>query len=93
MIESFADDRTAAIFRGERVRALPGELQETMRRKLMIIDAAGVLATLKLPPGNRLEALKGTRKGQWSIRANSQWRICFRWNDGNAHDVEIVDNH
>lgn len=93
MIESFADKRTAAVFDGHHVKGLPGELQGTMRRKLKIIDAAGVLDTLRVPPGNKLEALLGARKGQYSIRVNQQWRICFRWKAGNAHDVEIVDYH
>ena len=64
-----------------------------MRRKLKIIDAAGVLDTLRVPPGNKLEAVLGARKSQYSIRVNQQWRICFRWHAGNAHDVEIVDYH
>lgn len=93
MIESFADKRTAAIFDGRHTKGLPAELQGTMRRKLKVIDAAGVLDTLRVPPGNGLEALKGDRKGQHSIRVNEQWRICFRWKAGNAHDVEIVDYH
>jgi proteic killer suppression protein len=93
MIGSFADKRTAAIFDGRHVKGLPVELQGAMRRKLKIIDAAGVLDTLRVPPGNKLEALLGARKGQYSIRVNQQWRICFRWKAGNAHDVEIVDYH
>lgn len=93
MIGSFADKRTAGIFDGRHVRGLPAELQGAMRRKLKIIDAAGVLDTLRVPPGNKLEALLGARKGQYSIRVNQQWRICFRWKAGNAHDVEIVDYH
>ena len=93
MIESFADKRTAAIFDGQYVKGLPAELQNTMRRKLKTIDAAGVLGTLRMPPGNAREALKGDRKGQHSVRVNQQWRICFRWKAGNAHDVEIVDHH
>ena len=91
MIESFADRRTAAIFQGLEVRGLPGEIQDAARRKLKMIDAAPDLGALRVPPGNRLEALKGDRKGQWSIRINSQWRICFRWKDRVALDVEIVD--
>ena len=93
MIESFADRRTAAIFMGHEVRGLPREIQGTARRKLKIIDAAPSLDTLRVPPGNRLEPLKGDRKGQHSIRINDQWRICFRWKDGNAFDVEIADYH
>lgn len=93
MIESFADKRTAAIFQGLEVRSLPREMQSTARRKLKIIDAALSVESLRVPPGNRLETLKGNRKGQWSIRINDQWRICFRWKDGNAFDVEIADYH
>lgn len=93
MIESFADRRTAAIFQGLEVRGLPREIQGTARRKLKIIDAAPSVESLRVPPGNRLEPLKGNRKGQWSIRINDQWRICFLWKDGNAFDVEIVDYH
>jgi toxin HigB-1 len=93
MIESFADKRTAAIFEGYEVRGLPREIQGTARRKLRVIDAALSIESLRVPPGNRLEQLKGGRKGQWSIRINDQWRICFRWRDGNAFDVEIADYH
>jgi proteic killer suppression protein len=93
MIESFADKRTAAVFDGQHVKGLPSELQDAMRRKLKVIDASGVLDSLRVPPGNALEALKGDRKGQHSIRVNQQWRICFRWRAGNAHEVEIVDYH
>jgi proteic killer suppression protein len=93
VIESFADKRTAAIFQGFEVRGLPREMQGAARRKLKIIDAAPSLDSLRVPPGNRLEPLKGDRKDQWSIRINDQWRICFRWHDGNASDVEIVDHH
>ena len=93
MIQSFADKATAAIFVGLEVRRLPRQVQEAARRKLKIIDAAPSIDTLRVPPGNRLEALQGGRKGQWSIRINDQWRICFRWTGGDAFDVEIVDYH
>jgi toxin HigB-1 len=93
VIESFADKRTAAIFQGLEVRGLPREIQNAARRKLKVIDAALSMESLRVPPGNRLEPLKGDRKGQWSIRINGQWRICFRWKDGNAFDVEVVDYH
>lgn len=93
MIHSFADKQTAAIFDGHEVRALPREIQDAARRKLKMIDAAPRLETLRTPPGNRLEASKGPRSGQWSIRINDQWRICFRWMESNAHDVRIVDYH
>lgn len=93
MIESFLDKRTAAIFLGQEVRGLPREIQTTARRKLKVIDAAQSLEALRVPPGNRLEPLKGDRKGQWSIRINDQWRICFKWHDGSAFEVEIADYH
>ena len=93
MIHSFASKETAAIFTGFAVRRLPLEMQQTARRKLKQLDAARMIDELRIPPGNRLETLKGNRKGQWSIRINDQWRICFRWEDGNAEDVEIVDYH
>ena len=93
MIKSFADKATAAIFQGIEIRALPKTIQPAARRKLMLIEAAISIMALRVPPGNRLEALKGPRKGQWSIRINGQWRICLRWQDGHAWDVEIVDYH
>ena len=93
MIQGFADKLTAAVFAGHEVRRLPREVQEVARRKLKAIDAAARLETLRVPPGNRLEPLKGDRKGQWSIRINDQWRICFRWEGTDAFDVEIVDHH
>lgn len=93
MIESFADKRTAAIFQGLEVRGLPREIQGTARRKLKIIDAAPSIESPRVPPGNRLETLKGDRKGEWSIRINDLWRICFRWKDGAARDVELADYH
>ena len=93
MIKSFADKQTAAIFAGYEVRRLPKAIQAGARRKLIFIDSAVGLESLRVPPGNRLERLKGDRAGQWSIRINNQWRICFRWQDGHAWDVEIVDYH
>jgi proteic killer suppression protein len=93
VIRTFADKQTAAVFEGFQVRRLPKEIQETARRKLKLIDAATSIDTLKVPPGNRLELLKKDRAGQWSLRINDQWRICFRWIDGDATDVEIVDYH
>lgn len=93
MILSFSDKRTAAIFEGHEVRGLPRVVQDAARRKMKLIDAAGSVATLRMPPGNRLEVLKGDRKGQWSIRVNDQWQICFEWDAGNAGDVEFVDYH
>ena len=91
MIRSFADRDTERLFHDQFVRAFGG-FESTARRKLMLLDAATRLDDLRVPPANRLEALKGDRRGQYSIRINDQWRICFRWDDG-AHDVEIVDYH
>ena len=93
MIQSFADRETEQIWRGERSRKLPGDIQGIALRKLRLLHAARVLQDLRVPPGNRLEALKGNRTGQWTIRINDQWRICFRWDEGGPHDVEIVDYH
>ncbi len=93
MIRSFADKRTAAIFAGHAVRDLPQQMQRRARAKLLAIDAAAALEDLRVPPGNRLEALRGDRRGQSSIRINDQWRICFVWRDQQAWDVEIVDYH
>lgn len=93
MIRSFTDKQTAAVFDGHRVKALPAQLQEVARRKLKAVDAAAEINDLRIPPGNRLERLSGDRRGQWSIRINDQWRVCFRWADGDAHDVEITDYH
>lgn len=93
MIGSFADKRTAAIFVGRAVRGLPASIQQRARTKLLMIDAAGRLDDLRAPPGNRLEALRGDRRGQHSIRVNDRWRICFVWRGGSAWDVEVVDYH
>ena len=93
MIKSFADKRTAAIFAGHTVRGLPLQLQQRARAKLLAIDAANRLNDLLIPPGNRLEALRADRRGQYSIRINNRWRICFVWRDGESREVEIVDYH
>jgi proteic killer suppression protein len=93
VIASIRCRETQRVFDGERSRRLPNQLLETMQRKLRMLDAATVLDDLRNPPGNRLEKLKGERAGQHSIRVNSQWRVCFRWRNGQAHDVEIVDYH
>ena len=95
MIASFADSETEKVWRGERSRRLPPDIQGTALRKLRLLHAAKRVGDLRIPPGNRLEALKGRRKGQWSIRVNDQWRICFHWgaNQGGPSDVEIVDYH
>ena len=93
MIKSFRDKRTAAIFAGYAVRDLPPQIQRRARAKLLAIDAAKQLDDLRVPPGNCLEALRGKRKGQKSIRINEQWRICFAWRNAEAWDVEITDYH
>ena len=93
MIRSFADRETERIFNRDFSRKLPPEIQSIVRRKLLIIHAAGNLQDLRIPPGTHLEALHGDREGQYSIRINDQWRICFRWNEGNANDVEVTDYH
>ena len=93
MIESFADGETETVWLGRRSRKLPTEIQVVALRKLRMINQARILSDLRVPPGNRLELLKGDRAGQHSIRINGQWRICFRWKDGGAADVGIVDYH
>jgi proteic killer suppression protein len=93
VIRSFADRDTERLFARESPRRFRSELQRTMLRKLVVIDAAERLEDLRSPPGNRLEKLKGDRAGQHSIRVNDQWRVCFRWKGVDAHDVEIVDYH
>ena len=93
MIKSFGDRDRQRVFARERVGKFSLELQRLAQRKLVMLDAAGSLRDLRLPPGNRLEKLSGDRKGQHSIRINDQWRICFRWRDGDAYDVEIADYH
>jgi len=95
MIASFKDEESELIWKGwfsKKIR-LPSHLHNIARRKLRMIAAATTLETLKIPLSNRLEALKGNREGQWSIRINDQWRICFKWKNGNAFDVEITDYH
>jgi len=93
MIRSFADKETEKIFHRIRVRKLSAELQRKALRKLVMIDAAEAVSDLKEPPGNRLEKLSGDRKGQYSIRINDQWRICFVWRNESAYDVQMVDYH
>lgn len=93
MIRSFRDGETATIWDGRRSRRLPSDMQATALRKLRLLNQAQGLDDLRVPPGNRLEALRGGRKGQHSIRVNDQWRICFVWSEGGASDVEIVDYH
>jgi proteic killer suppression protein len=93
MIVGFRDAETRKIWQGIRSRQLPGDIQAIALRKLRLVNNAKRLDDLRAPPGNRLEALKGGRAGQWSIRINEQWRICFRWTEGGPDDVEIVDYH
>lgn len=93
MIRSFRGSETEKVFRRQRSSRLPADLQRQAHRKLLVLDAASRLYELRVPPGNRLEALSGDRKGQHSIRVNDQWRICFRWENNSAHDVEICDYH
>jgi len=92
MIRSFRDPRTEALFSDQDVPRFRA-IERVARRKLLYLHQAHRLDELKVPPGNRLESLKGNRKGQYSIRINDQWRICFRWKDGDVFDVEIVDYH
>jgi proteic killer suppression protein len=93
MIVSFRNDATAKVWAGERARRLPPDIQATALRKLRLLNNARRLDDVRVPPANRLEALKGERRGQYSIRINDQWRICFIWSNNNAHQVEIVDYH
>lgn len=93
MIQSFRDKDTEKLFRRERSKAVPQDVQRVALRKLAQLDAAAGLQDLKVPPGNRLEALSGNRTGQFSIRINDQWRVSFVWKDGHAHEVQIVDYH
>ena len=93
MIKSFADKKTRRLFEHEFTPGLPRHIQRKALLKLYMLDAAESLNDLRIPPGNRLEKLTGDRAGQYSIRINQQWRICFRWRDGHAYDVEIVDYH
>lgn len=92
MIKSFRDKDTERLYRRERVERFRA-FERVALRKLVMLDAAKELRDLASPPGNRLEALTGERKGQHSIRINDQWRICFVWKQGDAHEVEIVDYH
>lgn len=93
MIRSFRDRDTERLFRREPVRKWGPDVQRGGLRKLRILDAATSTGDLRVPPGNRLEKLRGDRAGQWSIRVNDQWRLCFDWRDGDAYDVELVDYH
>jgi toxin HigB-1 len=93
VIQSFADADTERVWRRQRVRRFGLDLQRMANRKLLIIDAAEALNDLRVPPGNRLEQLRGDRAGQHSIRINDQWRICFTWTAAGAAEVEITDYH
>jgi proteic killer suppression protein len=93
MILSFGNKNTQKIWEGERIKGLSTDLQETGRRKLRMLNNSQNIADLQIPPSNRLEKLKGNLKGFYSIRINDQWRIIFKWNSGNASDVEIIDYH
>jgi proteic killer suppression protein len=93
MIRSFRGKWSEQVFQRQSCRGLPGDVQRRAYRKLAILDAAGALSDLRIPPGNRLEKLSGDRQGQYSIRINDQWRICFVWRQGDAYEVEIADYH
>ena len=93
MIRSFSDTESEKVFLRERSRRLPLTVQRVAQRKLAMLDAADRLQDLRAPPGNRLERLRGTREGQYSIRINDQWRVCFDWGDGDGFQVEITDYH
>ena len=93
MIRSFADRHTARIWDGQYVKGIDRTLQRQTLRKLEILHAAATIEDLRVPPGNRLEALRGDRRGQHSIRVNGQWRLCFIWSDGGPEAVELVDYH
>lgn len=93
MIRSWRDRDTERVFDRRRSQRLAHDVQRVALRKLLLLDAAGAPQDLRIPPGNRLERLSGDREGQYSIRINNQWRICFKWQDGDAYDVEIVDYH
>ncbi|MDA2935105.1 type II toxin-antitoxin system RelE/ParE family toxin [Acidobacteria bacterium AH-259-D05] len=93
MIRSFGNKETAKVFDRRHSRKLPSDIQRVARRRLAILDGAERLSDLRVPPSNQLEKLSGNRKGQYSIRINDQWRICFRWEQGHAYNVEIVDYH
>lgn len=93
MIKGFRDRHTEDVFRRRACKRFAPEVQRAALRKLLLLDAATRLETLAVPPGNRLEALKGDRLGQASIRVNDQWRLCFIWRDSNGYEVELVDCH
>lgn len=93
MIRTFKDEETRKIYQRQRSRKLPSDIQQVALRKLRMINNAINTNDLRVPPANRLEKLSGNREGQWSIRINDQWRVCFKWQGSDAYDVEIVDYH
>jgi proteic killer suppression protein len=93
MIRGFRDRETEKVFHGRFSRKLPHDIQRIAERKLILLHTSATLADLRVPPSNRLEALKGKRKGQYSIRINDQWRICFEWREDGVYEVEIADYH
>jgi proteic killer suppression protein len=93
VIKSFADKETEKLFRGRRSKAVPTELRERAFSKLLVLNAATNIVDLRAPPGNRLEKLRGDREGQYSIRVNRHYRVCFSWIGADSHDVEITDYH
>ncbi len=93
MVKGFSDVETKKIWEGIKSRKLPSDIQNVARRKLRMLNNAMVLSDLMIPPSNRLERLKGDREDSYSIRINDQWRLCFKWIDGDAYNVEIVDYH
>ena len=93
MIKTFRDKETEQLFNRLPARRLPANLQQAMWRKLAILNAAERLEDLRIPPGNRLEKLSGKRAGQYSIRVNDQWRVIFKWSDGDAYEVRVIDYH
>lgn len=93
MIKSFANKDTERVFSGRKPKKLPQQILDRAEAKLVILDSVAEVEELRTPPGNRLEQLGGDRAGQWSVRINQRYRICFNWEDGDAYDVEIVDYH
>jgi proteic killer suppression protein len=93
VIKTFKDTQTRQFYQRQRSRKLPSDIQQVALRKLRMLNNALSINDLRVPPANRLEKLSGDREGQWSIRINDQWRICFEWQEGDAYNVEIVDYH
>lgn len=93
MIKSFRDKETRKLFERERTGKFPPQLEDRMLKKLLILDAATNIDDLRVPPGNRLKKLKNDRVTEYSIRINDQWRLCFKWKNGDAYEIEIVDYH